>query len=382
MTELTPQLLLPAPFPHEIADTYEVSTSVMEVSENTSLLHSAENSNGFETVSNEQGKPAKCKRSRHCEICNHSFATVRNLARHMYQKHGLKDQRDTTNHCRPIVCSTCGSKSASIKEYIQHLNVQHRSNLTIQTQCFDSMYSFNAWKSEISRKSHADFVTHRGKVKNRGPYVIERFYCSRSKFPKQLQNTGFRKRNLKSQGSRKIGSTCSAFIFAKILTKTGEVVVECCLQHHGHADDIRHLQLSTELRNSVAEKLSTGVPIEKIIEDAKGEVEAGVARDFLLSRRDVHNIRRQLMNAKEGGQTHEEEEEKAQSGHLILETSASENVNPDASTVRASIYENAKFIFDFVNDNSNSAMVDYVHNSLRRIVAVLKGHGQARMHQD
>ncbi len=76
-------------------------------------------------------------------------------------------------------------------------------------------------------------------------------YCNRSGY---YNSVGVGNRSMKSQGTSKINTYCTA---SMIVTKTGkQLCVEDCKTHHGHT---RHLRMAEKDRKDIAMKLHQGI---------------------------------------------------------------------------------------------------------------------------
>lgn len=71
--------------------------------------------------------------------------------------------------------------------------------------------------------------------------------------------------------------------------KTGVISVEYCTDH-SHETLIRHLRITEDLRESIAVKLHSGIPIDKILDDMRDNVWHIQGREHLMSKQDIRNI--------------------------------------------------------------------------------------------
>ena len=111
------------------------------------------------------------------------------------------------------------------------------------------------------------------------------YYCNRSG---SYTPKGKGKRELKIQGSSKIGVYCTVYIRAKKYLLSGEVFVEIC-DHHIHEQLLCHLRLPDSLRMTIAAKLNDGVTISTILDSIRDNFDK-VDRGALLCLQDVHNV--------------------------------------------------------------------------------------------
>ena len=95
---------------------------------------------------------------------------------------------------------------------------------------------------------------------------------------------------LKSQGSSKIGETCSAFIQVERYNKTGHITAHYCSTHHCHSKDIGHLKIPEQLRLCIAAKLQQGIQIDRIMDDIRNNVSGNCSREHIITRQDIRNV--------------------------------------------------------------------------------------------
>lgn len=112
------------------------------------------------------------------------------------------------------------------------------------------------------------------------------FDCSRSGVYKNRKTTT--KRSLKSQGTKKIGFSCTSTI--KVTKLEGIYCVRFCKTHYGHTTEVEHANLSVVDRQEIADMLSQGLTIDEILEKYKASVEGDLKRIHLLKRKDIRNI--------------------------------------------------------------------------------------------
>ena len=109
---------------------------------------------------------------------------------------------------------------------------------------FESLQEFLDWKANEEVQTHSLYVQHSGS-RIQGDKTLWYYYCNRSG---QYNAKGCGQRMLKSQGSSKIGETCSAFIQVERYNKTGHITAHYCSTHHCHSKDIGHLKIPEQLR--------------------------------------------------------------------------------------------------------------------------------------
>ena len=116
---------------------------------------------------------------------------------------------------------------------------------------------------------------------------------------------GSGQRRLKSQGSSKINSQCTAAITLTVNHTTQSVKAEVCHTHYAHEPRLGHIRLSEEVRLKIAGKLVQGVTYDKILDDIRNSVSDNFKRIHLIQRKDINNIERAFKL--EGGQRHHDD---------------------------------------------------------------------------
>ena len=103
---------------------------------------------------------------------------------------------------------------------------------------------------------------------------------------------GTNKRNLKVQGSCKVGNNCLAHIKTKTNTETGLVKVEYC-NHHNHTVSLGHLKLPQDIRGKIASQLQQGIPADKIMDIIRDSMYKGINRGHIITKQDIRNVQNQ-----------------------------------------------------------------------------------------
>ena len=123
---------------------------------------------------------------------------------------------------------------------IDHLNSEHNYFIDVKKLQFSNYTSFLSWKDEEEKKTYSNYVQHSA------PQVFSNkqhwyFYCNRSG-EHHSQASGVRQ--LKSQGSCKIGERCAAHIRTTKDLLTDTVEVQYCNVHHNHEMSLALVRLS------------------------------------------------------------------------------------------------------------------------------------------
>nr|CAH7758959.1 unnamed protein product [Callosobruchus chinensis] len=114
-----------------------------------------------------------------------------------------------------------------------------------------------------------------------------------------------RQRSLKSQGSCKIGASCTNQI---IIKKTdGKCKVTYYKEHDGHPIELQHIPISKKNRNMLAAQLSSGVHNKKVLGNIRDNIGNKLKRIDLLDRKDLQNIKNSYNLKQDEGKLHKED---------------------------------------------------------------------------
>lgn len=94
---------------------------------------------------------------------------------------------------------------------------------------------FEIWKREYEENCNTYFIRKTG---TKG--CMQYYYCNRSGY---FNTRGKGMRNIKSQGTSKLNTYCTATITTTTDNKTGEVYVTVCHTHYGHDLQLGHIPL-------------------------------------------------------------------------------------------------------------------------------------------
>ena len=167
---------------------------------------------------------------------------------------------------------------------IKHYREHHNKEINIYSRNFTVFHEFEEWKECHEVETMASFVLNCS-PKQRDDYLVYYYYCNRTG---QYITKGKGKRSLKLQGSSKLGYHCTAYMKVREHTSGTEVC-----DFHNHEKQLGHLLLNESSRKIIAAKLSEGVSISSILDYIRDNVEEQMGRRELISRQDIHNIRRQ-----------------------------------------------------------------------------------------
>ena len=146
----------------------------------------------------------------------------------------------------------------------------------------------------LEKSTNSWFVKGTGKKHPSGVSTYY-FYCNRSGLFKS-NSTG--QRTIKSQGSSKINSHCTAGIQVQVLG-TGDLNVTVVKTHYGHTQSLGHLRISDTVRKEIAAQLATGVSMDKILDNVRESITDHTERIHLLTKKDLYNIEKSFNVRKE-----------------------------------------------------------------------------------
>ena len=94
----------------------------------------------------------------------------------------------------------------------------------------------------------------------------------------EQESKGTGKRQMKSQGSAKLGSQCSAYIKASENLDTKNVNVKYCCKHYNHESKLAFLRIPEKIKLEIANKIQKGISIERILDDIRDSFEDTLKR--------------------------------------------------------------------------------------------------------
>ena len=111
---------------------------------------------------------------------------------------------------------------------------------------------------------------------------------------------------MKSQGTCKIVSHCSAHIKAIRNMETNHIIVYYNPTHYNHKAQLGHLRIPNTTRKLIASKLRSGVTTQRIIDDIRDTTQSRqLNREHLVCRKDISNIQKQYTCNIEGIRRHQ-----------------------------------------------------------------------------
>ena len=178
-----------------------------------------------------------------------------------------------------------------LKDLIIHLRSCHNKSVEISEKTFDNFQAFSTWKEGEEKRTNSSYVLQCAPQTNVTSNVKRYYYyCHRSGI---FNRKGSGIRDIKAQGTCKLGFSCTAYIKAVENLTTKLVNVEYCFFHYGHKEELAHLRISEDLRKNIASKLQEGVSEKKILDGIRNNVHGDISREHLVTLQDIQNICRQ-----------------------------------------------------------------------------------------
>ena len=167
--------------------------------------------------------------------------------------------------------------------------------------CTDLLTEFAEWKAAYEAEHDVMLGKATGDKTTDG-CTTSYYQCNRSGL---FHPKGTGQRRLKSQGSSKINSHCTAAITLIVNHTIQSVKAEVCHTHYAHETRLGHIRLSEEDRVKIAGKLAQGVTFDKILDDIRSSVSDDFKKIHLIQRKDINNI--ECAFKLEGGQRHHDD---------------------------------------------------------------------------
>ncbi|GFW88347.1 MULE domain-containing protein [Trichonephila clavipes] len=173
-----------------------------------------------------------------------------------------------------------------LKDVVFSAPIAHLSEFSgIAENNWAHLQEFVTWKEE--NKTMSKYVRQRGCKTLQNGEIVMNYHCCRSgTYKPRVKGL----KNLKSQGSAKIGTSCPAVI--KVIQSTENVVVHYFPKHQNHETQLEHLRLSESNRTAIAGKLKEGVSEIFFLQDIREEIIVDSGRKMLIEKKDIHNIKR------------------------------------------------------------------------------------------
>ena len=165
---------------------------------------------------------------------------------------------------------------------------------------FNSFDEFLSWKEKEERNSQSWYVQQCAPQESHGKQHWY-YYCNRAG---NYNQQGKGQRCMKSQGTCKIVSHCSAHIKANM--ETNNIIVYYNSTHYKHKAQLGHLKIPNTTRKLIASKLRSGVTTQRIIDDIRDTTQSRqLNREHVVCRKDITNIQKQYTCNIEGIRRHQ-----------------------------------------------------------------------------
>nr|CAH7725067.1 unnamed protein product [Callosobruchus chinensis] len=186
------------------------------------------------------------------------------------------------------------------KNRVNHaISKAKRNHLQTITQNFEN------WLSDLSERENVHYVKQNSNSNNKS---LKYYICNRGgKFVPETESEE-RQRSLKSQGSCKIGASCTNQM---IIKKTdGKCKVTYYKEYYGHPIELQHIPIPKKNRNMLAAhcaQLSSGVHNKKVLGNIRDNIGNKLKRIDLLDRKDLQNIKNSYNLKQDEGKLHKED---------------------------------------------------------------------------
>ncbi|CAH0547094.1 unnamed protein product [Brassicogethes aeneus] len=224
-----------------------------------------------------------------CNSCSKVFARKIQLNKHMENLHKDNDFHKYLSKCLEDNCQTSFKYTAHLREHLQSC---HSKIIENETLYFSTEGEFYDWKNTICKNNNVQYNCMK---KNDLTY----FNCNRSGlFKDNNKNTV---KCLKSQGSCKINSNCTSQIILKKMNMD-KYRVDYFKTHYGHDLEVQHIRIPREDRIDISARLSSGVPVVRILDSYRNSIEEEkLSRCDIITRKDINNIKTAFnINIQEG----------------------------------------------------------------------------------
>lgn len=221
-----------------------------------------------------------------CDTCGKVFSQRKNLRRHVMDKHKDESAYYSGKPVAIYQCPLCSfNKSGDVSLIVKHFASNHNISVITKEKEFSCKESFLKWKDDLEHSTKSSYVkkAHVGSTSY--------YRCHRSG---KYKPRGKGLRNLKVQGTNKIGGFCPAGMQVRI--NDDKYFVKYSETHVGHTNDLKHLKLSNQERRSLASKIAAQVSLDEILTNVRksaGSTNAELARLSLVTKQDLANIMRQ-----------------------------------------------------------------------------------------
>ncbi|XP_072403347.1 uncharacterized protein [Diabrotica undecimpunctata] len=196
-----------------------------------------------------------------------------------------------------IICPLCEQETnfKSHENLRKHLKGNHQVSIELITFEFSSLQEYETWKD--MQKFETSYTMNR--IVNRNEQKTLYYECNRSNIKGYKPN--YKIRTEKSGGSIKIKGVCPSRLICK-LRDQGQVSVSYWKTHAGHKEELRTMHLAKAEEKMIVEKLISGVPSSRILEDSRKLETPKLERLALLTSKDLSNLSRKYNTYKKRDQ--------------------------------------------------------------------------------
>ncbi|XP_072386924.1 uncharacterized protein [Diabrotica undecimpunctata] len=229
-----------------------------------------------------------------CHLCSKIFKNVELRNRHIKGIHNIDMSIKKINH---IICPLCEQETnfKSHENLRKHLKGNHQVSIELITFEFSSLQEYETWKD--MQKFETSYTLNR--IVNRNEQKTLYYECNRSNTKGYKPN--YKIRTEKSGGSIKIKGVCPSRLICK-LRDQGQVSVSYWKTHAGHKEELRTMHLAKAEEKMIVEKLISGVPSSRILEDSRKLETPKLERLALLTSKDLSNLSRKYNTYKKRDQ--------------------------------------------------------------------------------
>ncbi|XP_072402420.1 uncharacterized protein [Diabrotica undecimpunctata] len=229
-----------------------------------------------------------------CHLCSKIFKNVELRNRHIKGIHNIDMSIKKINH---IICPLCEQETnfKSHENLRKHLKGNHQVSIELITFEFSSLQEYETWKD--MQKFETSYTMNR--IVNRNEQKTLYYECNRSNIKGYKPN--YKIRTEKSGGSIKIKGVCSSRLICK-LRDQGQVSVSYWKTHAGHKEELRTMHLAKAEEKMIVEKLISGVPSSRILEDSRKLETPKLERLAVLTSQDLSNLSRKYNTYKKRDQ--------------------------------------------------------------------------------
>ncbi|CAG9830048.1 unnamed protein product [Diabrotica balteata] len=229
-----------------------------------------------------------------CHLCSKILKNVELRNRHIKRIHNIDMSIKKINH---MICPLCEQETnfKSHENLRKHLKENHQVSIELLTFEFSSLQEYETWKD--MQKFETSYRINRVVHKNKQKTIY--YDCNRSNITGYKSN--YKIRTEKSGGSIKIKGVCPSRMICK-LRDQGQVSVSYWKTHAGHQEELRTMHLSKAEEKMIVEKLTSGVPFRRILEDSRKSGTPELERLSLLTSKDLSNLSRKYNTYKKRDQ--------------------------------------------------------------------------------